>query len=743
MSLARPLPALVPLLLGGCGGVAGFGPLALDGEAGEARGCPDGEEPVTVYLDADDDGFGDAATAREACAPGPGEVLLAGDCDDSTGRVSPDADETCGNEVDEDCDGEIDEDDASDASAWFVDADGDGHGDPDSVVWACEAPPDRVARAGDCDDADPAVSPEAVDACNGIDDDCDGQVDRFRVPTDYRSLQEAVDALSDGQEICLEPGNHTDSLDVSNRTFTVTGVGGRDLTFLDLAGTETPFLTADGAYSDLTLRGLTVTGLDTGAAEGADLEGAFAWVRRGRLRLEDVAIVDHRLTLTDDGNDLRGGLIYSERGTVELEDVAVSGLSLRYLEGDRAGSPDLEGGLLFASGGVVSLRGVDITDVTVSTAAGVSDCHTDGALLHTEDAAVTLVEVAVSELSIEQECEVAAYARGAVAWLDAGSLEAEDLRFEQIEVQTAGRLAYVYGLVRGFGLTGHIAEVDISGASLSAASEANAYASGGFTLFGSRGISVQGYRVWDSAVAATDLAGLGGTGEVEGGALYVSGQAELLHIDLRGATARGDARVRGGGAWLSAAGSELDVRNLVAAGNRAGLSATSLACGGGLYVDPDGGSVRLSQLDLVGNEVRGAEVGGGGICVAADRDEGSVEVVNSGVVGSVLAGTTSAEGAAVAAGGEEGARAQVSWRYSNAWANTGAEAFALPDEAEVDEGNVSVDPLYVDRGAISAVDWDLTLDGASPLVDAGSPDLQDVDGTVSDVGAYGGQEGDW
>ena len=106
---------------------------------------------------------------------------LENDCDDGDPAVHPDADERC-NGVDDDCDGDIDEDDAIDASTWFRDDDGDGFGDPDATHQACTQPSGWVQSYGDCDDANAAIHPDALEACNEVDDDCDDRIDED--PTD-------------------------------------------------------------------------------------------------------------------------------------------------------------------------------------------------------------------------------------------------------------------------------------------------------------------------------------------------------------------------------------------------------------------------------------------------------------------------------------------------------------------------------------------------------------------------------
>ena len=134
----------------------------------------------TVYTDADRDGYGDPASASEACEAGDGTSLDNTDCDDDASGVNPDAVEVCDG-LDNDCDEHIDDADTgldlSTAETWYGDADGDGFGDPDLTTTACEAPSGYGADAGDCDDADAATHPDATEVCDERDNDCDSLVD--------------------------------------------------------------------------------------------------------------------------------------------------------------------------------------------------------------------------------------------------------------------------------------------------------------------------------------------------------------------------------------------------------------------------------------------------------------------------------------------------------------------------------------------------------------------------------------
>jgi MYXO-CTERM domain-containing protein len=101
--------------------------------------CDDIVDEGTEYYDDDGDGY----------------TEYGGDCDDTSADVEPDADEDCDG-VDQDCDDIVDE------GTDCFDDDEDGY----------------TEEEGDCNDADPDANPgEVEDYENGVDDDCNGQVD--------------------------------------------------------------------------------------------------------------------------------------------------------------------------------------------------------------------------------------------------------------------------------------------------------------------------------------------------------------------------------------------------------------------------------------------------------------------------------------------------------------------------------------------------------------------------------------
>jgi hypothetical protein len=171
--MAWMLVALLGLVVGGCdSGPCPSGSVLVD----NACVAVDGEscaEPTALYRDIDGDGFGDPAELSAGCKRA-GFSEIAEDCDDADPDVHPDAPEQC-NGVDDDCDGVVDDD--PELVTWHLDFDEDGFGDGDFEKESCLRPDGYVSNAADCDDANGAVSPTAPELCNQMDDDCSGVAD--------------------------------------------------------------------------------------------------------------------------------------------------------------------------------------------------------------------------------------------------------------------------------------------------------------------------------------------------------------------------------------------------------------------------------------------------------------------------------------------------------------------------------------------------------------------------------------
>ena len=176
----------------------------------------------TYYIDADGDGFGDVNVVQEACYRPAGYAENANDCDDINPTISPAASEVCDG-IDNNCDNLIDDVSAVNQNTYYADTDGDGFGDANSTTQSCSIVAGFVENDEDCDDFDSDVSPNGVEICDGMDNDCDLAIDDADpslsgAPTWY--LDADVDGFGNGSftaEACIQPtGFVADSSDCND-----------------------------------------------------------------------------------------------------------------------------------------------------------------------------------------------------------------------------------------------------------------------------------------------------------------------------------------------------------------------------------------------------------------------------------------------------------------------------------------------------------------------------------------------
>jgi hypothetical protein len=157
-------------------GDSGTHPGAVEVCDGVDNNCDDeiDEGVLSVfYGDGDGDGYGSTDSIIEACDPPEGYLFSGSDCDDEDDLVYPGAPESC-DELDNDCDGDIDE---GLGSLWYIDGDGDGYGDDERSILSCIQPEGYIAQGSDCNDLLDSVYPGADEICDGIDNNCNEDVD--------------------------------------------------------------------------------------------------------------------------------------------------------------------------------------------------------------------------------------------------------------------------------------------------------------------------------------------------------------------------------------------------------------------------------------------------------------------------------------------------------------------------------------------------------------------------------------
>jgi hypothetical protein len=156
------------------------------------------------YMDSDSDGFGNLNTLLSSCFQPTGYVSNATDCNDNNISINTSASEIC-NGLDENCNGQAD--DGLGFINYYFDFDLDGFGTLGNMENACAQPVGFVPNALDCNDDNSYVNPDAIEICNGLDEDCDGENDNSVV---FATFYEDADGdtygdPATGQDFCLIP----------------------------------------------------------------------------------------------------------------------------------------------------------------------------------------------------------------------------------------------------------------------------------------------------------------------------------------------------------------------------------------------------------------------------------------------------------------------------------------------------------------------------------------------------------
>ncbi|MFZ5476699.1 MAG: MopE-related protein [Myxococcota bacterium] len=130
------------------------------------------------------------------------------DCDDNDPTRCEDYAEECDG-IDNDCDESVDEEVTTQL---YADNDGDSFGDG-APVEGCEGSSGYVTNSDDCDDTNADVNPDAAEQCDGIDNDCNGQIDDGTADSVwyYDADQDGYGDPDNYVEDCIQPEGYVDN----------------------------------------------------------------------------------------------------------------------------------------------------------------------------------------------------------------------------------------------------------------------------------------------------------------------------------------------------------------------------------------------------------------------------------------------------------------------------------------------------------------------------------------------------
>ncbi len=595
------------------------------------------------------------------------------------------------------------------------------------------------------------------DDATGDDDDATGDDDdSFAVAEvchdgsqDYETIQAAVDGEASGATILVCPGTYEENVVVDGKELTIRATGGAGETTVEAGSAGAVWTVSGVGGAGVVIDGFTLTGGEGGTGGGVACSGATIDVR-------SCVIVDNEAA---DGGGLgaSGCQLMAADNVVEDNEATGfgGGVYLGECDGTFAGNliqgnEGEQGGGIAVRWGTVAIEGNVIDD----NLAGSWAKYAGGGGLYLEG------EAPASDNTISHN---EAYKHGGGVYLALGGGEFRDNHVSANLANEDGGGVYVYigtndildntirdneayddagglrvmsgsCLIQGNEVIGNVAADDGGGVKLSHAAsvfddnwvEANQTGDegGGLELdndvspvtastfvdnrAGRGGGIHSGENFADVWIATSTFTG--NVASDRGGAIQLEEdpfEATLFQLWIEDNQA-----IHGGGVCVT--GSVVAASNLVLKDNRALAQAT--LGGGGMYLEDAEGW--LANLTLVGNQ--SDATGGLGVQDAGDLTVANTIVADSGGVGVMTDGSEFA-----------------AWAYNDVVGSAVVD-YSMIDDPTGTDGNLSVDPAFVDVDA-----GDLRLDAGSPCIDAGSPALSDPDGSRSDMGAYGGEHGDW